>query len=205
MVTIRATLNDDLTGFVHKSIQEPLDEFCACYACAGIKKNKDAAKKARGNHYGEYYINDDGYVVSIPVRRFIDAAIKDIDEAGNVLFTNKKIADLITKRVNSNPRVQKQEWGSHGSGDLYRETTQRALPVFKGGHYKEIFDKLKVMMEDRLRNAIAERNIYGNGKGFVSDIRHNTPSTVAKKGFDHPLFDTGEMMAAIQGWTNEKD
>ena len=33
--------------------------------------------------------------------------------------------------------------------------------------------------------------------GDTSQLRHNAPSTIAKKGFDAPLYDTGKLKAAI--------
>jgi hypothetical protein len=33
--------------------------------------------------------------------------------------------------------------------------------------------------------------------GDTSQLRHNAPSTIAKKGFDKPLYETGKLKAAI--------
>lgn len=218
MVRIRGDLDDRLTGFVHRSIQGPLEEFCANYACAGIKENPSASKKARGNHYGEFYIDERGNTVSIPVRQFIWAATKDFVD-GNVGFTAKEIRDILTKTINTNPRVQKQEWSSRGSGLYYRQTTQRALPVLKGDNFNGVFEKLADKMQERLVAAIENVDIVGSDKPRVGgttkimrasskygqvegDIRSNAPSTIYHKGFDHPLVDTEEMLNAIEGWTS---
>lgn len=217
MVRIRGDLNDNLTGFVHRSIQGPLDEFCASYACAGIRDNTEAAKKAYGNHYGEYYTKN-GKTAAIPARQFIWAAIKDIQD-GNVGFTAKDIRDMLVKKINTTPRVQKQEWSSHGNGLYYRMTTQRALSPIKGGHFDDLFERLAAKMKDRLVAAIDNVDIVGSNKptiggttktrrwsdrrGYVdADIRTNAPRTIAKKGFDHPLIETEEMRDSIEGWTN---
>ena len=234
MVTIRGNLDESLSRFVHKSIQGPLDELQACYACAGIRNNPSAARKARGNHYGEYYLTESGQAVSIPKRQFIWAAIKDIED-GNVGFTATEIKDLLVKKINSNPRVQKQSlvgtknvgmitnaWGE--TSTVYkdiRHTDKRALPVVKGGNFDGLFEKLADKMEARLKDAILSVNIVGSNKPTIGgttrvyrfdskrgsgwgDIRSNAPSTIEKKGFDHPLIETGEMLDAIEGWTNGK-
>ena len=196
MVTIRGDLTEDLSRFFYDSIQGPLDEFCAGYACAGIRDNPSAAQKARGNHYGEYYVNDKGYTVPIPARQFIWAALREIED-GDMRFTADEVKDILVKTINQNPRVQKQEWSSRGNGNLYRETTQRALSPLKGGNFDGVFKKLADKMQQRLVNAVMSVNIIGPDQ--------NAPSTIAKKGFDHPLVETGEMVESIEGWTHEED
>jgi hypothetical protein len=230
MVRIRGTLNDDLTRFFHDSIQGPLDDFCSKSACAGIRDNHEAAKKARGNHYGEYYL-EDGNTTYIPVRQFIWAATKDTYD-GNVGFTAREISEILTKTINAMPRVQRQAlkatvkvgttvnaWGE--PTPVYkdvRRTTQRALPVLKGNNYNGVFEKLAETMRRRLVDAIEERDIVGSDKPriggttkviwasskygqVVGDIRDNAPSTIAAKGGRNtPLIDTGEMIDSIEGW-----
>jgi hypothetical protein len=47
-----------------------------------------------------------------------------------------------------------------------------------------------VFLQDMGRQAVAEskRIIESNG-----ELQHNAPTTVAKKGFDKPLYETGEL------------
>lgn len=230
MVRIRGTLNDDLTKFFHDSIQGPLDDFCSRSAYAGIRDNYEAAKKARGNHYGEYYL-EDGNTTYIPVRQFIWAATKDTYD-GNVGFTAKEVSEILAKTINTMPRVQRQalvdtkKVGTRVDAfgkqtNIYkdvRHTTQRALPVLKGGNFNGVFEKLAEMMRRRLVDAIENRDIVGSDKPRVGgttkviwasskygqvlgDIRDNAPSTIAAKGGRNtPLIDTWEMIDSIEGW-----
>lgn len=217
MVRIRAELDDSLTKFASKAIQGALEDFCSHSAWAGIKDNPDAAKKARGNHYGEYFIDENGYAVAIPVRQFIWGAIKDIEE-GNVGFTADEIKELMVKKINQDPKVRKLEWRSfeYGkrAGVQYRATTQKETPVLKGGNYDKVFEKLAKKMEARLKDAILSVDIVGSDKprvggtttqqfnGHKVDIRENAPSTIKQKGFDHPLIDTWEMFDSIRSGTD---
>lgn len=201
MVVIRGDLNYRMDRFFYDSIQGPLEEFCSNSACAGIKDDPDQARKAYGNHYGEYYLTEDGWTVPIPSRRFIDAAIHNFagDGANQGWMNASEIERMLRKKINSRPRIQKRttEWGmtAQGIAGYTQKTTQRGLSPVKGKtkDYDKFFQKVADKMAERLRNAIDTRNIIGEQK--------NADSTVKRKGFDHVLVDTMDMRNAIEGWT----
>lgn len=208
MVVIRGDLTYSMDRFFYDSIQGPLEEFCSYSACAGIKDDPDQARKAYGNHYGEYYLTEDGWTVPIPPRRFIEAAIHNFagDGANQGWMNASEIERMLRKKINSRPRIQKRADVSvpvpgqvHATGapvmKSIQRTTQRGLSPVKGKSkdYDEFFQKVADKMAERLRNAIDTKNILGD--------RENADSTKKRKGFDHVLIDTMDMRNAIEGWT----
>ena len=194
MVVIRSDLDAKLERFFYNSVQGPLEEFCSHSACDGIKDDPDNANKARMNHYGwvRFYPNKGS--VMVPPRQFIQAAIKDANSDKSWgMFNADEIRNLLVKKINKQPRVQKQDWGS-GTGAAYRTTLQRALSPVKGDPNDEKYwKKVSNIMAERLRAAINSTEIVGE--------RHNAESTKKRKGFDHVLVDTKDMIGSIKGWT----
>ena len=82
------------------------------------------------------------------------------------------------------------EWANK---ELLKPTIDRAIKVFLDSHFnqdaleKEL-NKMCIRMENYARDLI-----YSND----GRLAPNAPSTIAKKGDNHPLFDTGQLARSI--------
>lgn len=179
-----------------KQLMREVAEFAGLCACAGIHNAPKQARKARGNHYGEFYVDDEGKVKQIPVRRFIWAATHDKSGAE---YTSE-IVRLIKKGIHDNPTPHTQKtdviydrWGIQKGFKVLPGTAQHGTPVFAGRNgYRGLLNKIAEQMAANQFNAISDLNFDGK--------KHNAASTVRRKGFDHPLEWTHDMEMAIQGW-----
>lgn len=170
-------------------------EFSSLCACAGIRNSPKQAKKARGNHYGKYYVDDKGQIKAIPARQFIWAAVKNYG-SGNY---NDRIKAIIMRGIHDNPTPHTQvteavyEWNVRTGSKALAGTGKHGTPVFAGRNgYQGFLKKIAEEMATNQYNAISELNIVGK--------KHNAESTKRRKGFDHPLEWTHEMENALQGW-----
>lgn len=173
-----------------------LEGLAGLAACAGIRNNWRAARKARGNHYGEFMAVG-GEVYQIPVRQYVWAATHDRPAAQY----SGEIKNLIAKGVNEHPtpHTQQSGWVQHGGGwdiGYIKGTGKHGSPIFRGRKgYRGLVEKIAKQMEINQFNAIETVNIVGP--------HHNKPSTIKRKGKDHPLVDTGKMQMAIESWIEE--
>lgn len=163
-------------------------------ACAGIRGKPKQARKARGNHYGEFETRD-GAVYAVPVRRFIWAATHNMNN--NFGPYAEEIEEILSKGIHDTTRPQKTAEGLDESGEVKRENVESAIPLFAGRRGPlGLMEKIAKQMEINQFNAIETKNIDGP--------RQNKPSTIKRKGFDHPLVDTGEMQMSIEGWVETR-
>jgi hypothetical protein len=58
---------------LNKQLTNELMGFAGLSACAGIRNAPKQARKAKGNHYGEF-MTEDGATYMVPVRQYIWAA-----------------------------------------------------------------------------------------------------------------------------------
>lgn len=91
-----------------------------------------------------------------------------------------------TERIPSRPFVRltfedkNKEW--------HNEADKQLTAIVNGGRTASgALNAVGRLMQKDLRAII----------GDTSKLRHNAPSTIAKKGFDKPLYDTGKLKAAI--------
>ena len=186
---------------VSKQLGRELARFSQLCACAGIRRSAKQARKARGNHYGEF-TTDSGKTYWVPPRQFVWAATRDRQGASY----SEEIKRIIIKGIHDNPKPHTQKSGWE-SVETINEVTglkttkfkqvaanaEHGTPVFAGRNgYEGFLKKIADQMATNQYNAIETRNIVGR--------KHNAESTIKKKGFDQPLVDSGEMEAAIEGW-----
>lgn len=168
-----------------------LAEFAGLAACAGIQGAAKQARKARGNHYGEF-MTVDGVTYGVPVRQYVWAATRDRVAAKY----GEEIKKLIIKGINENPTPHKQVTDFLPGTPVRRVvpgTAEHGRPVFAGRNgYRGLLAKIAKEMEINQFNAIEEVNIIGD--------KENAESTIKRKGFDHPLVDSGDMQMAIKSW-----
>lgn len=163
-------------------------------ACAGIRRKPKQARKARGNHYGEFY-TEDGATYQVPVRQFIQAATHNMNR--NFGPYADDIKEILEKGIHDTTRPQKTALGMNEHGDVITENIESAIPLFAGRKGPmRLMEKIAKQMEINQFNAIEEVNIVG--------LKHNTPKTIKRKGKDHPLVDTGEMQMAIESWVESR-
>lgn len=192
---VNSTFTKKIEMSASKQLGREVAAFSALCACAGIRNSPKQAKKARGNHYGEYYVDDEGQVKAIPVRQFIWAAVRNYGE-GNY---NDRIKAIIMRGIHDNPTPHTQvteavyEWNVRTGSKVLAGTGKHGTPVFAGRDgYQGFLKKIAEEMSTNQYNAISELNIVGK--------KHNAESTKRRKGFDHPLEWTHEMENALQGW-----
>lgn len=186
---------------IAKPLLNELHGFAGMAACAGIKGKWKQARKARGNHYGEFIIDSEGNNRQIPVRRFVWAATRD----SKVTPYSNEIAAIIARGIHDNPAPHTQEWEYKRNGQVwdvgYKEKSGRhGTPVFAGKKgARGLMEKIAKQMEINQFNAIETRNITVQSAKALS----NAESTIRQKGFDHPLVWKGDMQMAIEGWVEE--
>lgn len=188
---LNASLDKKFTGIFSEQVVSELESFCSHEACAGIRGDTDSAYKARTNHYG---------TEKIPARRFINAATHNVLDGNYGSELKKVIKEGIVrkKRAGYDFSPHEQETIKGEFGEKYPETAKRVKSIYQersGGH-AELFEKIANKMKENLREAILAVNIE------VDDSRayHNAPATIRKKHMDHPLVETGKMIASIQSW-----
>lgn len=166
-------------------------EFSQFAAWAGIKGSPKQARKARGNHYGEFE-TENGVTYSVPRRQFVWAATHNQHHGKYA----EEIKRLIMKGIHDNPtpHTQKTETTYMGGAFVVRAvpgSAKHGTPVFAGRDgYEGLLKKIAKQMETNQYNAISEVNIIGK--------KHNAESTKKRKGKDHPLEDTLEMLNALK-------
>lgn len=170
-----------------------LEGIAGLAACAGIRNNWRAARKARGNHYGEFMAVN-GQVYQIPVRQYVWAATRD--RVGKAY--GEEIKKIIMKGIHDNPMPHTQKTEDRSINGVIKQVAipksgKHGTPVFAGRNgYEGLMRKIALQMEINQFNAIEEVNIVGK--------KHNADSTIKRKGKDHPLVDTGKMQMAIESW-----
>ena len=181
-------------------LDSQIRKFENTFACAGIQGDPENARKARGNHYGEFE-TEDGVTYSVPPRQFVFAATRDLG-MGQYGEEIKKIIINGIREDRLSPHTQTTISQSKAQTDRFRRDTgiirdtQFAMPG-SGTHGRALttdkfWERLSKKMAQNQRNAILSRNIIGNP--------NNAESTKRRKGFDHPLIDTREMLNSIKGW-----
>lgn len=168
----------------NKQLGTQIRKFENTFACAGIQDDPDNAKKARINHYGCPEKN-------IPARQFIWAATRDL---GMGQYSNE-IKKIILKGIHDkpSPRSQTTTWENVGTYDKPKwiqkaSNIQHGTPLTTEGFWHRLSQK----MAQNQKDAILSYNFKGK--------RDNADSTIKKKGFNHPLVDTYEMVDSIKGW-----
>ena len=180
-------------------LMNELAGFAGLAACAGIRGKWKQARKARGNHHGEYILDSEGNVREIPVRQFVWAATRD----RRVTPYSAEIEEVIMRGIHDNPTPHTQKMSMISATGIYKDhgavvpkSGKHGTPIFAGrkGAYG-LMEKIAKQMETNQFNAIETRNIRGK--------EHNADSTIRRKGFDHPLVWSGDMQMAIEGWVEE--
>jgi len=188
---VRDSFSKKLTMSVSKQLSRELMEFGSLCACAGIQNSPKQAKKARISHYGSFSR-------SIPPRRYIQAATHNFrgTQYGD------EIKRIIVKGIHDNPSPHTQvtaspevdpNTGVVKPSYVVEGTAKHGTPVFAGrSGGPGLLAKIAKQMEVNQYNAISELNIIGKKK--------NADSTIAIKGFDHPLEWTHELENSIKSW-----
>lgn len=192
---VRSSFSKKVNGLISNRLKNEVATINRLSACAGIRKKPKQARKARGNHYGEFY-TEDGATYSVPVRQFIQAATHNMNR--NFGPYAEEIKEILEKGIHeeTRPQTTAEHWDAERML-VIRENVESAIPLFAGRKGPmRLMEKLAKQMEINQFNAIEEINIKGP--------KSNKPSTIKRKGKDHPLVDTGEMQMAIEGWVEQR-
>lgn len=203
MARVNISLTQKFRYAIDSRMKEQLAGFASHSACAGIRNNPEAAKKARVNHHG-------AFSTKVPARRFITAATTNLAGAnfGSELRTAIKEA-LGTPTARNRAEVVTavvEESGLHGVGPtVYEETRDTRGNVFgrgEGGKQRgpqRILMKIAQSIAENQKRAIEER-IFEDGPDNGNNPEHNADSVIKRKGFDKPLVKNGNMYKSIKGW-----
>lgn len=200
MARYNVSFTRKFTAVINSEVAQAIYSLGRMSACAGIKGNPEAAKKARYNHHG-------APATHVPARRFVYDATRNID--GHNFGT--EISRIIKQQIRSpKPAMYSFDPNAYAgrsefSGEIeYGKRTHTAAAPFgeRDGEQRtprRILGRIANQMAANQRNAIKER-AYSDGASNGNDPHHNTPRVAKHKGFDWPMVDTGETLSAIQGW-----
>lgn len=173
--------------FLTRDIGQRLLQFQNMHACAGIRGDSELQKRARINHFG-------GVIRKTTVVERQFRHLEKVDTGGRIParpFINKAIPEQGSETM----REFEQAVAEAMEGSSAR-ITGGTPPVNKShakmtgsrrGPYR-ILLRVAREMRDNQRNALNEATPM------------NAPATVAKKGFDRPLYESGELLAGVRHW-----
>lgn len=187
---------------INDNIEEAINSLGLVSACAGIRDNPSAAFKARVNHHG-------APATRVPARRFVYDATRNI---GDHKF-GSEIREII-KDALRNPQIRTRRTyktrTSQGEEITVSEDTRRDKPFGSADYSRpgtlvqrtpqRIMNRIAQQMAANQRKAIRAR-AYSGVDSNGNDPAINQPRVVQRKGFNWPMVDSGETLAAIEGWT----
>lgn len=202
MVRYNISFVRKVSGEINDNLETAISSLGLVSACAGIKGNRNAAFKARVNHHG-------APATHVPARRFVYDATRNIGDHKFSSAIREIIKDALrtpqirTRRTYKTRTRQGEELTisedtrrdkAFGSADYSRPgTLVQRTP-------QRIMNRIAQQMAENQRKAIRARAYSGvNNNGNNPAI--NQPSVVHRKGFDYPMVDTGETLAALEAWT----
>lgn len=196
MVRYNASLVHKVAGEVTPAVEAAIMEIASMSACAGIKDNRAAAFKARVNHHG-------APATHVPARRFVYDATLNI---GDIKF-GAEIRRVIKEQLRGpKAAVNKRITGSQYVYGGRPRVHERAKPFGEAGgddvqhSGRQIMQRIANQMLANQKRAVAAR-AYKSHADNGSNPAINQPRTVNRKGFNYPMVDTGETLAALEAWT----
>lgn len=200
MARVNISLTRKFTAALDAKMRAQLEDFASKSACAGIKNNPSAAKKARVNHHG-------AMSTKVPARRFITASTMNLAGADFASELRETIKDVIQQPT---ARTQIKHTVTRAVRTRTGEQTDTITQDVRGNVFgrpelgrqrgpTRVLQRIANTLAENQKKAIAGR-VYENGPTYGNDPRHNVPVVAKKKGFDWPLVDSGEMLSSIKGW-----
>ncbi len=168
---------------VQQTIMNKLYDFSNMAACAGIRGMSPGEIRgyATANYGGD----------AIPARPWLDAAT-GTDVGGNELMApyENALRRAIKGKISSSTPVELQTY-EHRYGGVSKEVVPGRL-FGKGGYKDQAQSVMRTIAKTMARNQT----------DFIADgiMEPNAPSTIARKGFDKPLYYTGKLFRSIEGW-----
>lgn len=77
--------------------------------------------------------------------------------------------------------------------EINRFMKEQKEVLMNGGNAREVLENIGLFQKDLIQNEI-----------LTGDFEPNAPYTVEKKGSDHPLIDTGEMLRSVNFMIQQK-
>lgn len=200
MARVNISLTRKYTAALDAKMRAQLEVFASKSACAGIKGNADAAKKARVNHHG-------AMSTRVPARRFITAATQNLGKAdfsAELRAAIKEVIQMPTLRSITHETVAFRSATRRGEQEttITRDIRGNVFGRPELGRQRgptRVLARIAKQLAENQRQAI-DGQVFEEGPTYDGDPEHNAERVVKKKGFDKPLVDTGKMKAAIRGW-----
>jgi len=195
-----ADLNKIVSGYIKARLNAAiLDNAYAMSkmaACAGIKGNAELIKIGRINNYGTYTAGANKST-HIPARPWLDAGVGESDALPK--FEKMYIGNLMGA-INSSLK------DSRFAGIKVTEyTTKEGTLGTTTARVQPRFTSVQGIGPSRIMMRIAKA-MFENQKSYISDSQgdKNKPSTIERKGFDHPLYKDGKLLNAITYWVQDE-
>ena len=199
MVTLHPNFRQTIKTHIDQRVRAAYAEMRGLSACAGVWNNENAAHKARVNHHGSV-------TMRVPARRFVDAAIEDTE----LTAFNQELREVIRSLIKeAQPRslvgtTAHKTVTSYGAvKTTFVDTVEHTTPFGKKGMgpsrlMRKIAEK---MAQNQIRAIVGHDFPAGPKNG--NDPAHNTPRVAKSKGFNYPLYKTGELAHNVQAWIEE--
>lgn len=195
MVRLASSFYNKIQAVATNRIGSMLENISSASACAGIRGNGEAedengpATRAYNNHYGSFS-------KKVPARRWVTMADIRLPRTNAVDILQQELKDML--RSDTGPTKTIQEMPDYFGG--YRVQYHMGSVFAPGVRSKTIQNRIAELMAEAQREAIITRN-FRAGPTNGGDPYNNAKSTIARKGFNRPLFKTYEMFGSIEAWT----
>lgn len=172
----------EFTRTIRVHLQQRLFDRLAAFsntsACAGVRGNSEVVRKMATNYYGG---------ANLPRRPWLDAATGD----GELMAHYESELLKVLKKLPISSSMP--TYSEKGTGRYEGEIQVVGGRLFGKGGYGQQGEYIMRKIADQM--AKNQTDIIASGL-----LEPNAPRTIAKKGFDRPLYETGESFANIQGW-----
>lgn len=198
MGKIARAFESKMTAVLTEKIGRDLMRFQSGAACAGVIGNSDLQFKARVNHFGGSF----------------DKERVSLQETGQIRHGRPVIRSVKTKFVQTIPQRHFVEYAIPQDSELIRQFEKEVATILSGGTERvvESTEGGGAHTSHQANFAAGRRGPYRTLLAIAKEMKKNqvdriwtvtppnAPATIARKGFDQPLVETGELVGGIKHW-----